>query len=176
MKEIWKDIRGYEGIYQISNLGKVKSIGRNEQYEVNGKIINRVRKEKILSKCIDNQGYVIVALSLNRKIKYYKVHRLVATYFVSNTENKNIINHIDGDKTNNIYTNLEWCTIKENTVHAYKNNLIKHYTRKIMCVEDNIYFGSVDEGVLFYNTQRLNMNAVLNKRQNTTVGKTFIYI
>ena len=69
MKEIWKDIRGYEGIYQISNLGKVKSIGRNEQYEVNGKIINRVRKEKILSKCIDNQGYVIVALSLNRKIK-----------------------------------------------------------------------------------------------------------
>lgn len=176
MQEIWKDIEGYEGVYKISNLGNVKSVARYEKYDLKGKTIKRIRNEKILAKCVDNQGYIIVALSLNRKIKYYKVHRLVAKYFVPNIENKATVNHIDCDKTNNVYTNLEWCTTKENVIHAYENNLIEHYTRKIKCIEDNKCFNSINEAALFYNTQRQNINAVLNKRQKTTVGKTFIYI
>ena len=176
MKEIWKDIKGYDGIYKISNLGSVKSLARYEEYEINGKTVKRIRKEKILAKCVDNQGYIIVALSLNKKIKYYKVHRLVAKHFVPNTDNKDTVNHIDCDKTNNVYTNLEWCTASENVIHAYENNLIKHHTRKIKCVEDNKYFNSINEASIYYNTQRQNINAVLNNRQKTTVGKTFVYV
>lgn len=174
--EIWKDIKGYEGIYQVSNLGNVKSLERKESYCLNGKKIIRKREEKILSKCVDNQGYVIVALSLKRKIKYFKVHRLVATYFVDNPKNNDVVNHIDCNKVNNNANNLEWCTTKDNINHAFKNNLIKHYTRKIKCIEDNKCFQSIKEASLFYGIQRQNINAVLAKRQKTTFNKTFIYI
>lgn len=176
MEEKWIDIQGYNGIYEVSNLGRVRSNARKEKYEVNGTIVVRHRKEKILASCIDNMGYALVVLCLNNKAKSIKVHRLVATYFVKNPDNKNVVNHIDGNKTNNISTNLEWCTTKENTIHAVKNNLIKHYTRKIKCVEDDKIFNSINEASEFYNTQRQNINAVLNKRQKTTVRKTFIYI
>lgn len=108
MKEIWKDIKGYEGKYQVSNLGNVKSLERFDKY-------NRYVKEKILIPRKHTGGYLRVGLSR----KDFYIHRLVAEAFIPNLKNKKYINHIDGDKTNNNINNLEWCTANENMQHAY---------------------------------------------------------
>lgn len=122
MKEIWKDIKNYEGLYQISNLGNVKKL----------RFINNrcnFKKESIKKLNIRN-GYYIVQLSKNGKRKSYQVHRLVAEAFIENPENKSIINHIDYNPLNNNVDNLEWCTQKENVewskCHMYGRKNITH--------------------------------------------------
>lgn len=117
--EIWKDIEGYEGLYQISNYGRIKSL---EKYIKSGiKNSKKVkRKEKILKIQENRYGYNYVNLSKNSEHKYKTIHRLVAQAFIPNPQNKPQVNHIDGDKTNNCISNLEWCTSSENEIHAYK--------------------------------------------------------
>lgn len=110
--ENWKDIKGYEGFYQVSDLGRVKSLER-DVYFPNG-IIIRHMEEKILVPNIDKQGYAYVSLCLNGKRKSIKVHRLVAMAFLPNPENKPQVNHIDEVKTNNAVDNLEWCNAQYN--------------------------------------------------------------
>ncbi len=119
MNEIWRDIAGYEGLYQVSSLGRIKSLRRYKQNH--GKL--QLIKEQIKSCRIDNNGYLVLDLYRNNKPKTIRVHRLVAGAFVDNLENKKTVNHIDGDKTNNCVENLEWATSKEQTVHVYDNEL-----------------------------------------------------
>lgn len=116
-KEIWKDIPNYEGMYQISNLGNVKSIYKNGN-------------TKILTGGI-KKGYRQVILVKNKKRKYASVHRLVAETFIPNPNNLPQVNHKDGNKSNNNVDNLEWCTQSENQIHAYKNGLQKPLYAKI---------------------------------------------
>lgn len=111
MRKIWKDVPNYEGLYQVSNLGRVKS-------NHNGK----GHKPKVLTN-IPRNGYVSVILCKNKSQKNVFVHRLVAKCFVPNPENKPCVNHIDGNKSNPCAYNLEWCTQKENISHAIKNGL-----------------------------------------------------
>lgn len=118
-EEIWKDISGYEGLYQISNFGRVKSLARM----VNNNGGFYLSKERFLKAGIDSNGYALVVLSKNDKNKSVRIHRLVAIAFVNNLKNTNIVNHIDGNKLNNIYTNLEWITSSQNNTHAYKTGL-----------------------------------------------------
>lgn len=99
--EIWKDITGYEGLYQVSTLGRVLSL----------------RKNIILKPGNDKDGYLNINLSLNSKSKTLKIHRIVAKMFIENIDNKPQVNHIDFNKKNNNINNLEWCTIKENSMH-----------------------------------------------------------
>lgn len=99
MKEVWKDINGYEGRYQISNLGRVKSF---------------LRTEKILKLSYDRNKYLLVWLCKNGKQTVKKVHRLVGQYFIPNPDNLPCINHKDENPSNNEITNLEWCTYKYN--------------------------------------------------------------
>ena len=117
--EQWKPIKGYEGLYEVSNLGRVKSIPRNGTKKV----------ERILKQYFDRYGYLYVALSKTTK-KKHKVHRLVTQTFIPNPKNKPQVNHINGDKTDNRVENLEWCTGSENQSHSINNGLRK--TKKVI--------------------------------------------
>ena len=111
MNEEWRDIEGYEGLYQVSNLGRVKS------------------KRGILKPRITPKGYLRIQLSKNSNRKDKFVHVLVAETFLCKYDSALQVNHIDGDKTNNTVDNLEWVTVKENQQHAYNAGLhkpIKH--------------------------------------------------
>lgn len=116
MIEIWKDIKDYEGIYQISNLGMVKSLNRLDSRGFK-------RKGKILKCNTNNKGYLEVILCKNGKTKHILIHRLVAIHFVKNPNEYKVVNHIDGVKQNNKVSNLEWCTQSYNLKHAYLNGL-----------------------------------------------------
>lgn len=112
MEEIWKDIQGYEGLYQVSNLGNVKSFHKQQE-------------GCILKFCHNTFGYKFVHLHKGKHTKNAVVHRLVAGAFIENSNNKRCVNHIDGNKFNNCVTNLEWCTHGENNQHAFDNGLRK---------------------------------------------------
>lgn len=116
--EIWKDIAGYEGLYQISNLGRVKSLPK-----IKGRAMTETR---VLKNQIGGTGYWAIVLSKNGKKKQHRIHRLIATAFIKNNDNKPFINHIDGNKLNCSIENLEWCTARENTMHALENGLRKY--------------------------------------------------
>lgn len=150
MKEIWKDIPDYKGSYQVSNLGKVKSLNYNQQ-----------KYERILKPVKTANGYFVVNLSGH----IYGIHRLVAMAFLNNKNNYPQVNHKDGNKQNNCVENLEWCSCSENLKHAYKNKLkvatSNHLKKSILqydiegnlikkwnCTKDiertlNIYHGSI---------------------------------
>jgi hypothetical protein len=110
MQEIWKDIKGYEGMYQVSNLGRVKSLKRKGR-----------RRDTIMKGVVGNRGYRIIVLRNNKHRQQIVAHRLAAIAFIPNPENKKEVNHKDFDKLNNHVDNLEWCTPKENTRHALYN-------------------------------------------------------
>ena len=109
--EVWRDVVGYEGLYHVSNFGRVKSLH-------NGKTI--IRKPAL------SNGYLKVSLCKDGSIRTHKIHTLVARAFIPNPEDKPFVNHIDADKTNNCVENLEWTTQTENMQHASKMGLLKH--------------------------------------------------
>jgi hypothetical protein len=119
MEEIWKDIQGYEGLYQVSNLGRVKSLPRRIVDRKN----NRFFKGRVLKSYLDKDGYPTTIMSNKNKKRVIHVHRLVAETFIPNPENKGTVNHIDGNKQNNRVGNLEWCTQLENIRHAFSMGL-----------------------------------------------------
>ena len=118
MEEIWKDIKGYEGLYQVSNLGRVRSIDRRDR-------LGRHFKGRVLSQCKQRGNYLYVQLQKNGKSKPSKIHRLVAQAFIPNPENKATVNHKYCNKGNNVVENLEWCTNLENITHAKIHGLLK---------------------------------------------------
>lgn len=131
MEEKWRDIAGYEGLYQISNLGRVKSLNYARQH-----------KSSIKSLQVKSNGYVKVDLKHNGKLSSMNVHRLVAKAFIPNPGNKSDVNHIDGNKENNRLDNLEWATRSENMYHC-KKVLGKNAGRApipVVCVETGIEY------------------------------------
>lgn len=122
--EIWKDIKGFEGLYQISNFGRVKRLPKKV---FNAGLLNKskcfVSKEIIIKNATISKGYQGVTLTKEKKRYPKKVHRLVAEAFIPNANNKPQVNHIDCNKKNNCVDNLEWCTNSENQLHACKNGI-----------------------------------------------------
>lgn len=118
----WKDIKGYEGLYQISNHGDVRSLDRIVKRAKQGDF---VKKGKRMKSYVTPKGYLRIQLSKEGKSSNFMVHRLVAEHFVDNPDpmNKTQVNHKDANKKNNYYKNLEWCDNGENQIHAYQTGL-----------------------------------------------------
>lgn len=155
--EIWKYIKGYEGLYQVSNLGRIKSLQR--------KVWNGFsfvdKKEKILAPRYNSKGYVSYALWKNKTRKDFKGHWLVLSSFIDNINNKPQINHKNGKKDDNRLCNLEWCNNSENQLHAIKNGLRKiRYGKENPCsipilqydINDNLIreWYSISDAMRFY--------------------------
>jgi hypothetical protein len=123
MKEVWKDVVGYENRYSVSSLGRVKSkdlsIIRSNGWPLN-------RKSKLMTQSIETNGYNCISITNDSGIKKTKVvHRMVAMAFIENTHNKPCVNHKNGIKTDNRIYNLEWVTYSENTIHSFTHGLSK---------------------------------------------------
>ena len=137
--ELWKDVEGFEGYYQVSTWGNVRSLDRwvNSKSKLN-KPYKSLYKGKMLKGSPDKDGYLLVHFRKDGKEFAFKKHRLVAEAFIPNPENKSQVNHIDEDKTNNYVWNLNWMTCKEN---------INHGTHNKRCAEANsktVYQYSLD--------------------------------
>lgn len=164
MQEVWKDIEGYEGIYKISNYGRVKSLERKD-------CLGRIIKEKILKLREDKDGYLLITLHKNKKVKTFKVHRLVAEAFITNPNNYPIINHKDENPSNNHASNLEWCTQKYNC--NYGNRVLK-YTKsrgkKVICITTGKIFDALRDAERIYKIHNTSISACC-KGKVKTAGK-----
>lgn len=159
MIEEWKDIKGYEGLYQVSNLGRVFGI----------------KRQRFLNIVYDRNGYSKVKLTKNGIGKLLSVHRIVAINFIDNEYNKEEVNHIDEDKTNNMVSNLEWCTRKENVNHGTRTErMIKTLNKKIVCSNGNEY-NSIKEACQDLNCHSSSVVNVLKGNLKQTKGYTFKY-
>jgi len=156
--EIWKDIKDYEGIYQVSNLGRIKSISRVKWNRF--QFINV--EEKILKTSIHKTGYINIQLSKNSVSKNFSLHRLIAECFIENPEKKPCINHINGKKEDNSIDNLEWSTYSENNLHARKSGLNKISMRQresakklcskiVLNLETGIFYDTIQAAAASYN-------------------------
>lgn len=139
MIEIWKDIVGYEGLYQVSNMGGVKSLPKIDR-------LGRFHRGVLKSQVDNGNGYLLVNLKHDGVQRMRSVHRLVAEAFIPNDHELPEVNHKDGNKKNNVIDNLEWCTRSENVKHAVDNTLHDYFgQRKVICVELNLVFDSIKD-------------------------------
>ena len=132
--EIWKDIKGYEGIYQISSWGRVRSLDHVfYQKHYSGIMAKHEIKGKIMKLHKRLNGYMCIGLTNKEgKNKTYSIHRLVGIHFLEKPEGKDCINHLDSNPSNNHVSNLEWCTQSENIFYAYRyGNMIPPHQRKV---------------------------------------------
>lgn len=122
-REIWKDIPSFEGFYQASDMGRIRSVDRIITYKDGRK---GLYKGQIIKQRIGKVGYLMLSVSVGSKIKTFTVHRLIALAFIPNPENKPEVNHKNGKYIDNKLENLEWVTPKENTQHAIRTGLINN--------------------------------------------------
>ena len=167
--EVFKDILGYEGLYQVSNLGKVKSTERKAKHWRGGLLTVKSRIMKpFTSKC----GYLIVSISKNSIDNKFLIHRLVSNAFIPNPYNKPQVNHINGIKTDNRVVNLEWNTRSENIKHAdnsgLRNSKGENNSRSKLSEIDVFEIRKSDKPIIFlskkYNVGRNCISKVLHKK------------
>lgn len=175
MSEIWKDIIGYEGLYQVSNLGRVKSC---ERY-VNHYLGKRIVKEKFL-KQTNNNNYYTITIAFQNSRKTIRVHRLVSLHFNETKYNYLEVNHIDGNSLNNNFNNLEWCNRSQNQKHAYDLGLQKPYNEISILMIDNFgniitTFKSIKEAENKTGLCHSNISKVCNGKRNHVGGFVFKY-
>lgn len=137
--EKWKDIKGYEGFYQVSTEGQVRSVDREHVYLRQGTEVTRRKKGVILKPATNSLGYLHVLLSKENKKEFLSVHSLVAKAFIYKEHEELEVNHIDGNKKNNSVDNLEWISHQDNIIHAfqvtYRKDLAKN--RVIKALKEN---------------------------------------
>ena len=153
--EIWKPVYGYDGLYIVSNTGRIKSISRNVERSHNGVL---PVKERELSQYIDRYGYFCVSLQKNKRRKTYTVHRIMMESFDYRSGLQ--VNHKDGNKGNNNLSNLEWVTPKENIQHAQRIGLRQHYKRRVLKIDNGIVtrYESLKDAIIANKTNSNRMN------------------
>lgn len=154
--EIWKSIKGFEGYYEVSSIGRIRSVDR---YVHSGIKHNNSRlvKGRMLKQSLKKNGYFSVDLSKDNKVKTMLVHRIVAINFIENPNNKKVVNHKNANKQDNRIENLEWVTDGENKDHAKKNDLYKGPGRKpIKCKQTGMCFESSYHAAEWLNTNVFN--------------------
>lgn len=165
MQEIWKDIPDYEGIYQISNFGKIRSCKNN----------------KIRKQIKQRSGYMRIILTKNSKQRATSVHILVAKCFVKNQNGYRYVNHIDGDKTNNNADNLEWVTASQNMQHAFKNGLAKTHPWSVKVAQYSVdgklikTWNRMADITRFLNCHHSQISDCCRGKQNTCKGYIWKY-
>lgn len=170
-KEVWKDIKGYKGIYQVSNMGRVRSLDRMVPHDRTGKHGTGQRriKGRMMSTKEIKTAYLTVTLSRGRPSIPTYVHRLVIETFVPRAKGKRHCNHIDGNKHNNKLSNLEWSNKRENAIHAVKMGLIK-ICKPIKCVQTGKEYASIGEAAKDMGIHRVTLQSAV-KRGNLVYGK-----
>jgi hypothetical protein len=137
----WRPIKGFEGLYEVSSEGQIKSLEKVTSHWKGG---SRILKEKILSSSDDKNGYKIIGLSNGYKSKTYKVHRIVADTFIENKLNKPTVNHINNIKSDNSVNNLEWNTFRENSCHrSLSKNKTSNYSNIHFCKTANKWIAQI---------------------------------
>ena len=173
--EQWKDVVGYEGLYQVSDCGEIKRV-----LFVNNKV--RKPQEKILHQHTAWNGRMLVDLYKDGNRKRITVHRIVASAFIPNPNNLPQINHIDGNPKNNIVENLEWCDASYNMKHAYENGLnprLKKYNdarKKPIIRDDGKIYDCAYSAAKDMNVSVNSIRGVLKGRNHTCKGYSFSYI
>lgn len=193
MQETWKDIKNFEGMYQVSNLGRVRSVDRFDN-------MGRLRKGNIKVARDNGHGYLAVQMYKDNQQKIRYVHRLVAQTFLDNPDNKPEVHHIDSDRGNNVIDNLQWVTSKENNsfpehIESMKKNpkwlensrsamskardkaiIINSYRTKFTRGGVSLEFNSLAEGARQLGLDKGNATRVANGKQAHTHGYTIEYI
>lgn len=166
-KEVWKDIPGYEGCYQISSLGRVRSLDRTVVYS-NGQ--KHFYKGIVLKPGKGKTGYLTVRLGNHGREA--GVHRLVAEVFIPNPDKKKDVNHINGDKADNRKENLEWVTRQENMEHCKK--ILKKQTGrapiKVVCIESGKIYNSISEAAAETGASISHISTIINKKDTRTIS------
>ena len=181
--EICKDIKGYEGLYQVSNLGNVKSLN-----------YNRTGKERILNSLKNKDNYLCVVLCKDGKGESYLVHRLVAEAFLPKVEGKTHVDHINSDRQNNNVNNLRWCTNKENhnfelarkhkseakkgeKSYLYgKTGALHHRSKAVLCVENGKIYGSTMEAERKMGIAHESISKCCNGKRKSAGGYHWEYV
>lgn len=181
INEIWKPVKDFEGYYEISNFGRVKSLEKFNSIRGKDRTIGYMRKERILKHTIVSGGYLQVKLFKDTKYKNCHIHRLVAEAFIDNPLNKPFVNHLDCDRSNNYYKNLEWCTQKENINYAQKvnstynnrNKKVKQYDNKNNLI--NVY-NSISEASRNTGITIASISYCANKKRKTGGGYIWHFV
>lgn len=169
--EIWKDIKGYEKLYQISNKGRIKSLERKTfKADKYGQSL-LLHKEKILTNNIMKSGYSMITLYKSGKPKSYFIHRLVAQAFIPNPNNYKEINHIDKDRKNNNVNNLEWCTRAYNNAYS-KAKAVNQYNLQGKFIKT---WESAKQAAEENNIYRSNITSCCKGKAKTTGGFMWKY-
>lgn len=168
MIEEYRDVIGFEGLYQVSNYGNIKRLGNNKQ-----------KKERPL-KLYDRNGYLFVRLYKNGKAKNCLVHRLVAQAFIPNSDKKPEVNHINGIKNDNNVNNLEWSTRSENEQHAYDSGLCevsrKAKSKPVLCITTGEIYESINEAARQTGASPANIWNCCKGKRKTAKGLEWQYI
>lgn len=168
MKEEWRPVKGFEAYYEVSSLGRIKSLSRLVRvHRKNGEIQQRVTKEKIRSICRNTHGYDVVVLYGDAGETHKQVHRLVAEAFIPNPQKLEQVNHKNGIKNDNRVENLEWISRKGNALHAIYNlnKVCGNPCKKVRCVETDKVFPSIHSAASAIGVHVMTLSDAVNHRR-----------